>query len=64
MLLNPHSDRHGHVFALATQKCFLSGPPGSLVMTPDGFSALLFAQLALEKKKKKRFYTAFCHLIL
>ena len=49
-LLNPHSDRHGHVFALATQNACI-WTPGSLVITLNGFSALLLIRPALGKKK-------------
>ena len=68
-LLNPHSDRYGHVFALTCfcfnySKMLVSGSPDLFVMTLDSFNGLLYVRTALEKKTQKRFYTAIWHLIL
>ena len=60
ILLNPYSQRHSHVLALATQK-WLCLAPVSFVEVPDGFCALQFVPSAMEVlAEKKLFYVAFC----
>ena len=66
--LNPHSNRHDHIFASATQKCLCLDrriscfDPGRFCFNGLSLVMTLFVRPALEKKI--RFYTAFFRLIL